>query len=52
VAAESVKFARLFPLNQQDLPPSVLANYPNARKSWEILSSPGKAALLFYERKG
>mmetsp|Transcript_27831 Transcript_27831/g.57180 ORF Transcript_27831/g.57180 Transcript_27831/m.57180 type:complete len:342 (+) Transcript_27831:61-1086(+) len=41
VAAESVKFARLCPLNQQDLPPSVLKNPVDARKNWEVLSSPG-----------
>jgi translation initiation factor eIF-2B subunit alpha len=41
VAAESLKFARLYPLNQQDLPTPCITNPPNSRKTWEILSSPG-----------
>ena len=40
VAAESIKFARLYPLNQQDLPAAVLKNPPDLRKDWEVLSFP------------
>jgi len=35
VASESLKFARLYPLNQQDLPASCIKNPPNSRKTWE-----------------
>jgi len=41
VAAESLKFSRLYPLNQQDLPPQLLQNPKDGRKHWEVLSSPG-----------
>ena len=37
VAAESVKFARLYPLNQQDLPPPVLKNSAGVEKNWARL---------------
>uniref|UniRef100_A0A7S2RH27 Translation initiation factor eIF2B subunit alpha n=1 Tax=Rhizochromulina marina TaxID=1034831 RepID=A0A7S2RH27_9STRA len=38
VAVESYKFARLFPLNQHDLPPSVRSNAP-AASAWGDLAS-------------
>ena len=37
VAAESVKFARLYPLNQQDLPPAVLKNCAGTEAAWAPL---------------